>query len=129
MIKQLLTLSQTRMHAWFAIAILLLGALAPGISVGLSHGGDSSGWQDICSSSSMTAANSAGQPAGAMDMLTYGHCACCHLQTDDIAPLPSVPKLQLLGSLQFMMPARFWTAPRTAHGWAPAQARAPPLHS
>ena len=30
MIKQFLSLSQTRMHAWIAIAILLLGALAPG---------------------------------------------------------------------------------------------------
>ncbi len=128
MIKPFFTRSQTRLHAWFAIAILLLGALAPGISVGLSHGGDNSGWQDICSSS-MTAMDGSQQPAGAMDMLTYGHCACCHLQTDDIAPLPSVSKLQLLSQLQFTMPARFWTAPRTAHGWAPAQARAPPLHS
>jgi hypothetical protein len=117
-----------RLQAWFAIAILLLGALAPSISAALSHARGGVVWQEICSSA--TGLRSAEAPAkdSAPDMLTMGHCALCHLHAADLAlppPATDAPLLRL--DLRFELPERFFSAAQTAHAWRAAPARAPPL--
>ena len=116
-----------RLQAWFAIAILALGVLAPGISAALSHARGDYSWQDICSAAGPS--RSSGEPAGnaALDMLTMGHCAACHAQAAHIAPPPVPVVTPLRVDLAFAMPERFFSAPHTAHAWRAAPARAPPV--
>ncbi len=120
--------STHRLQTWFAIAILVLGVLAPGISAALSHARGDYSWQDICSSSS-SATRDTGEPAqnAALDMLTMGHCAACHAHAAQLAPppVPTVTPLRL--DLEFAMPERFYSASHTAHAWRAAPARAPPV--
>ncbi len=121
--------AKARLQAWFAIAILLLGMLAPSISVALSHARGDSSWQDICRSSASAGVRSDAQQQGeALKMLVNGHCAMCHLQAFDLlAPPPVEPVLHLQGQLAHAMPERFYSAPRSVHAWRAAPARAPPL--
>ncbi|MDN3922735.1 DUF2946 domain-containing protein [Roseateles violae] len=120
-----------RLQAWFAIAILLLGALAPSISAALSHArGDALAWQEICSSSATPrgAAKQAPAQPSSLDLLTMGHCAMCHLHASDLAlPPPAAQALALRLDLGFAMPERFYSANGTPHAWRKAPARAPPL--
>lgn len=68
-----LTRAQARRQAWWWLAVLLLGMLAPGISAALAHArGDFSAWQDICRA---PAANQAAKPKpieAALDLLAQG---------------------------------------------------------
>nr|WP_316638501.1 DUF2946 family protein [uncultured Roseateles sp.] len=117
-----------RLQAWFAIATLLLGMLAPSISAAVSHLRGDYRWQEICRSAASPQAGGAQQQGEALDMLLSGHCAMCHLHHADLAPPPAAaPVLQLEG-LDFAMPERFYSAPHTAHAWRAAPARAPPLN-
>ncbi|WP_077032847.1 DUF2946 family protein [Pelomonas sp. KK5] len=114
-----------RLQAWFALAILVLGMLAPGISAALSHARGDYAWQQICSSTSTTnPRGDTGNPA--LDMLTMGHCAMCHAHAADLALPPTPPALPLATGLSFPMPERFFSASVTAHAWRAAPARAPP---
>lgn len=117
-----------RPQAWIAIAVLLLGMLAPSISAALSHVRGDSRWQDICSSSARSGGATGGADSAALDMLLAGHCALCHLHASDVALPPAPPAtLTLRGDLAFAMPERFYSAPATPHAWRAAPARAPPL--
>lgn len=119
-----------RLQAWFAIAILLLGMLAPSISAAVSHLKSDYRWQEICrSAASPQAAGDTQQqgPGEALDMLLSGHCAMCHLHHADLAPPPAPAPVLLIEGLDFVMPERFYSAPHTAHAWRAAPARAPPL--
>ncbi|MBY0366483.1 MAG: DUF2946 family protein [Proteobacteria bacterium] len=122
-----LTRAQARRQAWWWLAVLLLGMLAPGISAALAHArGDFSAWQDICRA---PAANQAAKPKpieAALDLLAQGHCPACHLAAADLAMPPPAPEFALRADLVAAAPERFWTAPVTAHAWRPASARAPP---
>ncbi len=113
-----------RLQAWFAIAILVLGVLAPGISAAMSRVRGDYSWQDICSTRA-----SNGEPASktaALDMLTTGHCAMCHAHAADLAMPPAPIVMPLRVDLAFAMPERFYSASHTAHAWRAAPARAPP---
>lgn len=114
-----------RLHAWFAIAILLLGALAPSISAALSHARGDTTWQEICRSSASPRTPDQ-QQTDALDMLMAGHCAMCHLHALDLALPPTLPPMPLLQGLSFTMPERFYSASVTAFAWRAAPARAPP---
>ncbi len=122
-----LTHARARRQAWWWLAVLVLGLLAPGISAAMAHArGDFSAWQDVCRAP--TASKSA-QPKpieAALDLLAHGHCPACHLGAADLIEAPAVPELQLRDDLVLEAPERFWTAPVTAHAWRPASARAPP---
>ncbi|MDY0742964.1 DUF2946 family protein [Paucibacter sp. R3-3] len=116
-----------RLQSWFALAILVLGMLAPGISAALSHARGDFALQDICSAGSPKSNSSDPVQNPALDMLTLGHCAMCHAHAADFAPPPLPAAAALLRSdLGFAMPERFYSAPVTAHGWRTAPARAPP---
>lgn len=131
MVSLPITQRTARRHAWWLLAVLVLGLLAPGISAALAHArGDYSAWQDIC----RTPASRALQPTpeqgpadAALDLLAKGHCPACHLSWTDLAGPPPAPLLALRSDLTFTAPERFWSAPRTAHAWRHAEARAPPF--
>lgn len=117
-----------RLQAWFAIAILALAALAPSISMALSQArGDAGLWQEICRSAASPRADQASKQDAALDLLTMGACAICHLHTQDLAPPPAPPAPLLRQDLDVAMPERFYSASVTAHAWRAAPARAPPL--
>lgn len=121
-----------RRQAWWWTAVLVLGQLAPGLSAALAHArGDFSAWQDVCRAA--TATPRAQQPApieAALDLLAKGHCPACHLGVADLGAPPAVPAGAMLrNDLSAEAPARFWSAPVTAHAWRPALARAPPALS
>ena len=120
---------RTRLQAWFAIAILALGMVAPSISAAVSQArcGDQL-WLEICSSTgTRRVSTDSDQQNAALDMLMTGHCAMCHVQAHVIALPPHEPKVQLLQDLYFAMPERFFSAPVTAHAWRAAPARGPPV--
>lgn len=123
-----LTHARARRHAWWWLAVFLLGVLAPGISAALAHArGDFSAWQDICSTGKSARKATDPQPIeAALDLLTQGHCPSCHITAADLAPPPAAPVLALRVELMQAAPERFWSAPATAHAWRPAAARAPP---
>jgi hypothetical protein len=110
------------------IAALLLAALLPLISPWVMAGSAGPGWADICSASGQPRAAAVpgeeGQgplAGGTMD------CPAClpHAPALGLPPPVATPAL-LAGLLRFSAPERFFSAPRTAHAWAPALARAPP---
>lgn len=108
--------------------MLVLGMLAPGISAALAHTrGDVSAWQDVCRAPSASASTVA-EPGGApLKLMTQGHCAACQLSWTDLATPPRTDLRTVLRTdLGFSVPTRFWSAPRTAHAWVSAPARAPP---
>lgn len=119
--------AQTRRQAWWWLAVLVLGLLAPGVSAALAHAkGDFGAWQDICRAPTATKAEQPKPIEAALDLLAHGHCAACHIQATDLAGPPAEPQLRLRADLALEAPARFWTAAVTAHVWRPASARAPP---
>lgn len=120
--------AHARRQIWWLLAVFLLGVLAPGISAALAHArGDFSAWQDICRSPSASAGTAKPAPIeAALDLLAKGHCPACHLGSTDLAGPPAVAQLVLRSDLVVQAPARFWSAPVTAHAWRPASARAPP---
>jgi hypothetical protein len=123
------THARARRQSWWLLAVLVLGLLAPGISAALAHArGDFSAWQDVCRSPSATRAGEQPLPVeAALDLLAKGHCPACQVSSGDLAAPPPAGPLPLLRTdLAFGAPERFWSAPRTAHAWVSAPARAPP---
>lgn len=119
--------AHARRQSWWLLAVFVLGLLAPGISAALAHArGDFSAWQDVCRAPSVGRVAEPRPIEKALDLLANGHCAACHLSATDLAPPPALPAVQAPLGLVAQAPARFWTAPVTAHAWRPASARAPP---
>lgn len=119
---------------WLVHLCLLFAMLAPAMSQALAWArGDALAWSQVCRSSVVAPradkipANStlAGEQDPAHGLLA--HCPYCGLHAQDLAPPPADlrPALILLPLLADM-PARFYSAPRSAHVWQPAQSRAPP---
>lgn len=109
--------------------MFVLALLAPGISTALAHArGDFSAWQDICRSPSADSSQAAEPGGAALKLLAEGHCPACHLNWTDLAAPPQPDLTPVLRTdLAFSAPERFWSAPRTAHAWVAAPARAPPV--
>lgn len=119
--------ARARRQSWWWLAVLVLGMLAPGMSAALAHArGDFSAWQDVCRAPSLGRAAEPKPIEKALELLANGHCAACHLHATDAAPPPATPAVAVPAGLVAEAPARFWTAPVTAHAWRPASARAPP---
>jgi hypothetical protein len=119
--------AHARRQAWWWLAVLVLGLLAPGISAALAQARDDfSAWQDVCRAPTATKADQIKPIEAALDLLAHGHCAACHINATDLAGPPAEPELRLREDLASQAPERFWTAPVTAHAWRPASARAPP---
>jgi hypothetical protein len=123
-----LTHAHARRQSWWLLAVFVLALLAPGVSAALAHArGDFSGWQDVCRAPSSASAAKPKAVEAALDLLAKGHCPACHLGSADLAAPPPTGTLPLLRTdLAFSAPERFSSAPRTAHAWVSAPARAPP---
>jgi hypothetical protein len=116
---------------WFALLAMWFGVLAPTVSHALAAAG-SSAWVEVCTTQGMRwvavadeanagPADASGGPAAHLD-----HCPACNAGGGGMAPPPAPLPWAPLPSLREGLPPRFEQAPRTAHAWQPAQARAPP---
>jgi hypothetical protein len=111
--------------------VMLFAALAPAISHGLASG--SSDWVELCTAqgSRFVAVDQRGDATPADPAPSAGghfeHCPFCHLASSGMAPPPAMAVATLLTHLRDGLPARFLSAPHTAHVWRAAQPRAPPL--
>lgn len=121
---------------WLVALCLLLGTLLPTLSLALAHArGDVVAWSQVCRSSvvspragSLLAAQAEQQDSQASLHGIFASCPFCTLHTQDLAPpRPALASTVLLLPLSFEMPERFYSAQHSAHAWAPAQSRAPPL--
>ena len=123
-----LTHAAARRQSWWLLAVFVLALLAPGVSAALAHArGDFSGWQDVCRAPSAASAAKPKAVEAALDLLAKGHCPACHLgHAAPGAPPPAELVPALRTDLAFSAAERFWSAPRTAHAWVSAPARAPP---
>ncbi|MBT9492232.1 MAG: DUF2946 domain-containing protein [Paucibacter sp.] len=121
---------------WLVALSFLLAALMPALSQALAHArGDVVAWSQVCRSSvvspraadSLLAAQADKQDSQESVHGLFSTCPYCGLHAQDLAPPPAAAAGSvLLSSLRFAMPARFYSAPHSAHAWAPAQSRAPP---
>jgi Protein of unknown function (DUF2946) len=119
------------LHAWIAIATLLLAALVPTLSHALA-------FQirpdrvEICTAQGMQWVGSAesgldGSTPEAIHFLE--HCPFC-LTPGPVLGLPAAdPLVGLLAGLSDAPPSAFLAAPRRLYAWASAQPRAPPFAS
>ncbi|MCV2359987.1 DUF2946 domain-containing protein [Paucibacter sp. TC2R-5] len=122
---------------WLVALTFLLAALMPALSQALAHArGDVVAWSQVCrssvvsprASSSVLAAQADQQDSQQSVHGLFANCPYCALHTQDLAPPPAaLASTVLLLPLSFDMPERFYSAPQSAHAWAPAQSRAPPV--
>lgn len=123
---------------WLLLLSLTLALLAPTLSQALALArGEVLVWSQLCRSSQVSPRaaqlsawdkSSQAQREQAQQDGVFHHCPFCALQGQDLAPPPApcntaLPPLDL----QQAMPERFYSAPHSAHAWAPPQSRAPPL--
>lgn len=115
---------------WWALAAMLMMALAPTLSLGMQAkaGGSlvelctalGTRWVTLDAAEPGTAESRPDTPAH-----LFEHCPYCALHADTLGPAPSVPAVGLL-PLNFEAPRLFLAAPRTLHAWLAAQPRGPP---
>ncbi len=116
---------------WFALLAMCFGVLAPTVSHALAASGSST-WVEVCTAQGMRwvsvadeasagPADASGGPAAHLE-----HCPACNAGGNGLAPPPAPLLWAPLPALREGLPLRFEQAPRTAHAWQPAQARAPP---
>jgi hypothetical protein len=128
--------SSSSTSRWLVALTFLLAALMPALSQALAHvRGDVVAWSQVCRSSvvspragaSLVAAQAEQQDSQESVHGIFASCPYCALHTQDLAPPPAaLAGAVLLLPLSFEMPERFYSAPHSAHAWAPAQSRAPP---
>ena len=113
------------------LAVLLLASLAPGVARALAFSrGDITPWAAVCSSAQGQVQAGMGDttnPAGMASHLLE-HCPMCALHSDSLAPPPATGAVLPALRLGHALPQLFLQAAHTLPVWAPAQARAPPLH-
>lgn len=109
--------------AWMVVAALLAAAVSP---VAQAPGRGVAGWDSICSSRGVAAADAAGgAPSMPSGQHPFGHCQICALHGALPAP-PQAGQAFALLALSFALPRLSLAAPPTPHGWRLAQPRAPP---
>ncbi len=110
------------------LAVLLLASLAPGVARALAFSrGDITPWAAVCSSVQGKVQAGQRDPTGMASHLLE-HCPLCALHSDGLAPPPATGAVLPALRLGHALPQLFLQAPHTLQAWAPAQARAPPLH-
>ena len=116
--------------AWWLLAVMLLGALAPTVSRARAAAQGASGvtWMEVCTAQGMqqVAVGDSQDPAPAT--VVVDHCPLCVLSLDRLAP-PAAPFVWQ-GLPQAPPVVAFVPQPLelTARPWA-VQSRAPPAHS
>jgi len=127
-----------RSARWLVLLTLALALLAPTLSQALALArGEVVVWSQICRSSQVSPRaaqasfldkTSQAQREQAQHEGVFQHCPFCALHGQDLAPPPAPSSAALLPpDLRQAMPERFYSAPQSAHAWAPPQSRAPPL--
>lgn len=133
-----------RLFAGFAALVMAFAALAPAVASALGRSTPVM-WVELCSAQGIkrVAVDVAGSPlpevagrdasdneAPATPGATGEHCPFCHLQSAalDLPPATGATTTRVLPQ-HTPYPARFYTAPRPSHAWAPTRSRAPPQHA
>ena len=116
------------LHAWIAIATLLLAALVPTLSHALA-GQVPTDRVEICTAQRMQWVESAasgqdGSQPHAIQLLE--HCPFCLTPGPVLGLPPADLSLRLLTGLSDAPTQAFLAAPRRVHAWVSAQPRAPP---
>ena len=113
--------------AWWLLAVMLLGALAPTVSRAraAAHGTAGVTWMEVCTSQGTTQVAVQDDSRSAPDTVVVDHCLLCVLGMDRLAPpphpfvwqgLPQGPPQHPLSALSFILTDRPWSV----------QSRAPP---
>lgn len=133
-----------RLFAGFAALVMVFAALAPAIASALGRSTPVM-WVELCSAqgikrvavdvtgsplSETASRDASGSEAPDTTGATAEHCPFCHLQsaTLDLPPATGGPTALVLPH-HAPYPARFYSAPRPSHAWAPTRSRAPPQHA
>jgi hypothetical protein len=125
-----LNLRLRRALAWWLLAVMLMGALAPTVSRAraAAQGATAVTWMEVCTNQGMQKVAVSGQDQSAPDHVVVDHCPLCVLMADRLAPPPQPFVWQGLpqASLVFSVFAHAFTL--TSRPWA-VQSRAPPVFS
>lgn len=119
---------QQRQFGRLVLALLVLAAMAPGISR-LLHAGllaSAPSLALICSASGVVA-GAMGSEGDASRMAAADHCPACLQPAHGPVPQPALLASFDLPALRHVTPRLFLWAPRPLFAWAAAQPRAPPL--
>ena len=125
-----LTLRLRRTLAWWLLAVMLMGALAPTVSRARAAelGTAAVTWMEVCTNQGMQKVAVQGQDQSTPDHVVVDHCPLCVLMADRLAPppqpfvwqgLPQAPPVFWTGAVSFTLADRPWAV----------QSRAPPLFS
>lgn len=115
-----------RLTGWFAIAVLLMAALAPTLSLALQDR-QAAPWLAVCTAQGpqrVMALGGGDEQPGAVH--AADHCPLCNLHTPGLGLPPATTAPALADGLAHALPRAFLAAPHTLHAWSRAQARAPP---
>lgn len=126
----LLNLRLQRSLAWWLLAVMLLGALAPTVSRARAAAQGQAGvtWMEVCTSQGMQQVAIGDSQNPAPTTVVVDHCPLCVLTLDRLAPpaapfvwqgLPQAPPVFAFIHLSLELTSRHWTV----------QSRAPPAHS
>ena len=114
--------------AWWLLAVMLLGALAPTVSRAraAAHGTAGVTWMEVCTSQGMTQVAVQYDNRTPPATVVVDHCPLCVLGLDRLAPPPQ--PLVWLGLPQGPPPTSLFASPLTlaSRPWA-VQSRAPPV--
>lgn len=122
----------TRVHKpwlhWMVVATFWLAALVPALGLARAAlAGELPTLGALCSTSAASGEGSAMPDSPAAQQAGMAaDCPFCWLQAQSLALPPAPPRLPLASERFFPLPESFLSAPRTAHAWRCAPARAPP---
>lgn len=126
----------SRLIAFIACLVMLLGALAPAISNAMADNqGSTSLLLEICSAtggkSGLVIEFDLKKPADSQDSQTAAmqHCPYCLTHAGAFALLTDAPPLVLNPNLSYSLPPLFYHAPHPLFAWAASNPRAPPIPS
>ncbi|MBA4343383.1 MAG: DUF2946 domain-containing protein [Methylibium sp.] len=117
-----------QLSLWLAIMAVLMGALAPSVSMALGgNGANNAAWAEICTSSGFQPAALSGEPAAPDSAHLFEHCPYCSLHTPTLGLPPADLGLALPAPAAELLPALFLVGPGQQHNWTVAHPRGPPV--
>lgn len=119
-----------QLSLWLAIVAVLMGALAPSVSMALGGNGanNSTAWAEVCTSSGFQPVAPTGEPASPDSAhQLFEHCPYCSLHTPTLGLPPADLSLALPAAAAELLPALFLEGPRQQHNWTVAHPRGPPV--
>jgi hypothetical protein len=118
-----------QLSLWLAIVAVLMGALAPSVSMALGgNGANNAVWAEICTSSDFQPLAPSGEPSvpDSANHL-FEHCPYCSLHTPTLGLPPVDLSLALPAPAAELLPALFLEGPGQQHNWTVAHPRGPPV--